>query len=128
MPAITLFFVAISSLMAVALGFNVIAARWKHNVSLGDGGHPVLQQRIRAHGNFVEYMPLALLALSAAELTNNTPAIIWVLGLVLLTGRVCHAVAILRNLLWPRSLGMILTVGVMMVCSVMTLVAILNVW
>ena len=78
----------------VRLTFNVIGLRRSLKVSLGDGGHEVLERAIRAHGNFAEYVPLALILLACLEFNRAPSAAVWPLGLLLLAGRVIHAVGV----------------------------------
>ena len=51
----------------IALAINVIRLRFKHRVSLGAGEVPKLERAIRAHGNFAEYVPFALLLIGLSE-------------------------------------------------------------
>lgn len=51
----------------------------------------VLQRKVRAYGNFTEYVPLALLLILALELMQAAPWLIWLMGGALTFGRVAHA-------------------------------------
>lgn len=51
----------------------------------------LLQRRVRAFGNFVEYVPLALLFMVALELMQSAAGLIWLLGVALTVSRVAHA-------------------------------------
>jgi hypothetical protein len=126
MPEISLIIVALAAVMASALSMNVIFRRTKANVLIGDGGDAELQRRIRAHGNFIEHAPLVLMVLVAAEATGTTPTTIWVLGLMLLAGRVTHVIAMLQNKLWPRPVGMGLTYTATLLAAGHTLWALLG--
>lgn len=103
------------TLMYVGLTFYTIAGRIKYRVSLGDGGSEDLSRRVRAHGNFVEYVPLALILLFIAE--QESAADIWlhVWGVVLVAGRIFHALAInnASPIPYSRQIGMVLTLGVL---------------
>ena len=87
----------IASLLALyffKLTVNVIKLRQSLKVSLGTGGHESLDRAIRAHGNFSEYVPLALILMACLEL-NHAPSVpIWIFGFVLILSRVLHAVGI----------------------------------
>lgn len=122
----TLFFVAIAALLATVLSLNTSFRRGAAGISIGDGGDVELQRRIRAHGNFIEHMPLALAALAAAEATGASPTTITLLGIALIAGRVSHAIGMLRGLLWPRPVGMVLTHTPTIIASAMTLLALLG--
>jgi uncharacterized membrane protein YecN with MAPEG domain len=75
------------------LTLRVVQERHDTKVSLGDGGDPTLQRRIRGHANFAEYVPLALLLLAILELSRFSLYVIHALGLALLLGRVLHGYA-----------------------------------
>jgi uncharacterized protein len=51
----------------------------------------VLQRKVRAYGNFTEYVPLGLLFITTLELMNSSPWILWLTGSGLTIGRVAHA-------------------------------------
>lgn len=51
----------------------------------------VLQRKVRAHGNFSEYVPLGLLFIMALELMNSQTWLIWLLGSCLTLARISHA-------------------------------------
>lgn len=108
---ITAFYASLAALLFVFLSARVIRLRVSEKVALGDGGDETLRRRLRAHGNFAEYAPLALVLMALAE-TQGAPAwILHVLGLLLLTGRSFHAFAVSQNQepLKLRVLGMGLT-------------------
>ena len=52
-------------LIYVPLGIRIALMRKKFRVGIGDGGNPDLARAIRVHGNFMEYVPLALVLLGA---------------------------------------------------------------
>jgi uncharacterized protein len=54
-------------LLAAALTINVILNRVRSGVESGDGGVPSLMQALRAHGNFAEQAPIALILIASAE-------------------------------------------------------------
>jgi uncharacterized protein len=51
----------------------------------------LLQRKVRAHGNFTEYVPLALLLILALELMHSSVWLLWLLGGMLTVGRIAHA-------------------------------------
>ena len=63
----------------------------KYKVGIGDGGNADLACAIRVQGNFVEYVPIALLLIFFVELAGFSAWVVHVLGLTLLVGRVWHA-------------------------------------
>ncbi|RFF32573.1 MAPEG family protein [Wenzhouxiangella sediminis] len=91
---ITMFYTGLLGLMFLALAFRVVRLRRSLQVGLGSGGHEELNRAVRAHANFAEYVPLALLLVAMVE--AGTAAPVWVvhlLGLVLLLGRTIHGFA-----------------------------------
>jgi hypothetical protein len=90
---ITAFYAALLGLGLIWMSWRVIAQRRQMRVSLGDGGDKVLVKRIRAHANFVEYVPLGLILLGLVEWHWKLPWLAHGVGATLLIGRVLHAVA-----------------------------------
>jgi len=92
---------ALCGLMLVALGVRALLLRRKAKIGVGvekDGVESIaLARAIRAHGNFTEYVPIALIVLAMLELRGAAPGLLWVLGGVLLIGRVVHALGISRE-------------------------------
>ncbi len=110
----------------IRLAFGVIKKRRVHQVALGAGEHPDLEAAIRAHGNFAEYVPFALLLLLVGEL-NGAP--IWLLGIsavALVVGRLIHSQAIPAGDLANRVRAMKLTFGALMLGAVANLVALVR--
>jgi uncharacterized membrane protein YecN with MAPEG domain len=120
---ITAIFAGLLTLLYVVLTVRVVGARRGQRVSLGDGGNIDLTRRIRAHANFAEYTPLALLMMALAENLKATPLLLWAIGVLLVIGRLSHAYAISvpMKTFAPRVLGMVLTIGVMIVLALLCL-------
>lgn len=57
----------------------------------------ILQRKVRAYGNFIEYVPLALLFILALELMNSPIWLLWVLGSALTVGRIAHAWGVIKT-------------------------------
>jgi len=51
----------------------------------------ILQRKVRAYGNFTEYVPLGLLFVITLELMHSSPWLLWLIGGALTIGRVAHA-------------------------------------
>ena len=96
MLTITAFYAALLGLVYIALAGNVFGYRRRHHVALGHGDDPVLERRIRAHGNFAEYAPFILLLIGFAEAQGGVPWLIHGLCAALVIGRAIHAVGISR--------------------------------
>ena len=89
-------YAAILTFVYVKLTLNVINLRRQNEVSLGDGGREDLQQAIRSHGNFAEYVPLGLILLGCLEANHIHWTIVLLLGGVFTTGRLFYAKAFLE--------------------------------
>jgi uncharacterized membrane protein YecN with MAPEG domain len=96
-PAVALY-AAILGLLAAALTLNVILNRVRSGVESGDGGVPTLMQAMRAHGNFIEQAPIALILIASAEAAGARPLVVNTLGVALLIARFASAVALNRTI------------------------------
>ena len=96
MLKITAIYAAILTFVYVKLTLNVINLRRQNEVSLGDGGRDDLQQAIRSHGNFAEYVPLGLILLGCLEANHIHWTIVLLLGGLFTVGRLYYAKAFLE--------------------------------
>lgn len=96
MLKITAVYAAILTFIYVKLALNVISIRRQNKISLGDGGRDDLQQAIRSHGNFSEYVPLGLILLGCLEANHIHWTIVLLLGGIFTTGRLYYAKAFLE--------------------------------
>lgn len=60
------------------------------SVSIGDGGNMELLERIRAHGNFIEWVPWVLILMLIAELCDGPDMLVHASGALLVLGRLVH--------------------------------------
>lgn len=113
-------YIAIFSLVFTLLSFRVIRLRQTARVAIGDGGDKALRRAIRVHGNFAEYVPLALILIFAAESLGMSA--VWVHGLciALLIGRLFHAYGVsqVKEPLLFRQLALSINGLVMIIASV----------
>ena len=119
---ITALYTSLLGILWLGLTMYVILGRWKYEVSLGDGKEKELNRRIRAHGNFMETVPFAIILLWFGEMYVLTPHVVHTMGISLVIGRVLHAYGMLfrkRSTNRFRQTGMALT---------MTMMGILSVW
>ena len=119
----TLLFAAIFGILHVFFTLRVGGYRFRSGISLGDGGDKELLNRIRAHGNFTENVPIALLLLLLVDLNGASDNTIMILGSILLVSRILHYVMIVSRRL-PivfRPLSMIGTLGTILACSILLL-------
>jgi len=109
-------------LLAVVLTVNVSRVRGQKKINLGDGGDPEMLAAIRAHANFVEFVPLCLLLIYMASDFYGfwTTA---VLSIVLLVARALHAGGMLGVVPQGRFLGTTGTTLVLAVVAVLLVIA-----
>jgi uncharacterized membrane protein YecN with MAPEG domain len=65
---------------------------------------------MRAHGNFIETVPMSLMAMAAAELSGASGTLLYLGGAALLIGRLSHYFTVFHKGHGPgRVAGMLLT-------------------
>ena len=112
---ITALYAGLLTLWVLTLAALVGRARTVHKVSIGDGGVRELSYLVRAHGNAVESIPLALILLGLAESFDTPGWVVHILGIALVAGRLMHGLCFLKGGqdMMLRGLGMMLTMGMM---------------
>lgn len=109
---VTIVFVAIFALIQIPMTVAVGLRRLQTDVQFMDGGDNILLQRMRAHGNFTETVPIALLAMAAAELAGAPQILLLAGGISLLLGRMLHyATIVTTGFGIGRAIGMLLTLS-----------------
>lgn len=93
-PRISLLIAALHVLLYLALSLRVALHRKTRRIGIGTGGDAVLARKVRVHGNFGEYVPLALLMLALLELAAVATPLLWGFGIALLLARVLHAIGL----------------------------------
>ncbi len=117
---VTILYAGILGLIYIALSVYTIAGRFKYNQNIGDGGHESMAKRVRVHGNFIEYVPLALILMMLAEFEGASEDMLHGLGGALVFARLIHPIGLMRKK-GPslcRSGGMIITFGVIITASI----------
>lgn len=74
----------------LTLWMRITAARSTIGCSIGDAGDMKLLQKIRQHGNFIEWVPLTLLLMILAEAQGTDALWLHAAGALLLIGRLAH--------------------------------------
>lgn len=104
-------YAGINLLLLPILMLRVGGQRMKTKTSLGNGDSPDLLARIRAHANFTETTPFALIGLLIMSMFTGTPA--WLLHAVgggFTAGRILHA----HGMAQENALGTGRTVGALL--------------
>jgi uncharacterized protein len=119
---VTPIYAGLLSLLFFVLGMRVVKLRG-HGASLGDGGNPLLLRRIRAHGNFSEYVPFILLMIGILELSHFSVDVLHALGISLLVARLLHgyALSFSEQFKFGRFWGTALTFILLLVCGLLCL-------
>ena len=118
LPIITLGVTALFVLLNLPMSVAVGVRRSKTGILLLHGEDDRLLRLIRAHGNFTEYVPLALLALAGAEILGSPTWLVALCGGLLLLGRVTHYLALQTAADSPgRPVGALMTNAAMLVLA-----------
>ena len=119
MEFFTPLYAALIGLVFTMLSVRTLRLRRRLGVAIGLGEEPILLKAVRAHGNFAEYVPIALLLMMFTELRTDGTLLIHVLGALLLVGRLTHAYGIsqLKENYRFRVAGMAMTFTVIIACS-----------
>jgi uncharacterized protein len=128
LPLVTLFTTALMALLASWLAVRVIVKRVQLKVESGDGGQPEMSQAIRAHANFAELVPMALLALAACEIVGTKQLGVIALAAGLLAARLLSALGLSQSLgpSLPRQAGASLTLLITVAAALITLFALVS--
>lgn len=91
-PVITSLYAGAFAVLYIVLAYRVTVFRHREKTSLGPGeANSPLTRSIRVHGNFMEYVPFALLLIALVELGGAPAAAVHALAATLLLARVLHA-------------------------------------
>lgn len=85
----TLYAIALIPIWLV-LWIRVTSIRSAIGCSIGDAGDMTLLQKIRQHGNFIEWVPLVLLLMILAEAQGTDALWLHAAGALLVIGRLAH--------------------------------------
>jgi uncharacterized protein len=96
-PIIVPVYAGVLALIYIVLAVRVIRARRSARIAIGTGGNAKLARAIRVHGNFGEYVPLALLLLAFMEMQGRPAWWINVLCLGLIAARLVHAYGVAQE-------------------------------
>jgi uncharacterized protein len=91
---ITPLYAGVLTILFLILSVRTIRLRRTARVAVGVGSDMPLQRAVRAHGNFAEYSPLALILLGLLEVNEASPLLLHACGVLFVLGRVLHAYGI----------------------------------
>jgi uncharacterized membrane protein YecN with MAPEG domain len=127
MPSITANYLAILALIYAALALQVIRLRRSSKAPFNDGGNASLRSAIRAHGNFMEYVPIIALMVALLEMSGASALRVHVLMGLLVLSRLLHPLGMyatpgsLRFLIC-RGGGIALSIG-LLITSALTILS-----
>jgi uncharacterized protein len=108
------------ALLGVLLSLQISLRRMQVGSDASDGGgDTILQRRIRAHRNFSEYAPLALICTGLVEYSGASTALVWAIAGAFALGRVVHAIVMLYvSSPKPRGIPMLIQHGAFLTAAV----------
>lgn len=117
--AITPLYAGLIGVLFIILSLRVSTRRMSAKVTSGDGDDKALFKRIRVQANCAEYAAIGLLLLAMVEVQGAPGWGVHLLGLMLLVGRVMHAVGYGRTpqIVPLRRIGMMLTYLMLLLVS-----------
>ena len=127
----TSFYVGLLGLILIFLSVKIIQNRRFAKISLGDDGNSLLQSKIRAHGNFIEYAPIFLIMLISVEIGGLNKYFIHLFGIIFTIGRVSHAYGMMiseirsKDFLF-RQIGMFCTFFCLGILALILLIQFIN--
>jgi uncharacterized membrane protein YecN with MAPEG domain len=89
-PSVTGFYLGLLALIYAALALKVARLRRGNRVLFGDGENVRLRSAIRAHANFIEYVPIIALLVAMLEMSGGSVIWVHVLMGALLGARLLH--------------------------------------
>jgi uncharacterized protein len=118
-PTVVPVYAAACAFVYLVLSVRVIRARRGAKVAIGTRGDVRLERKIRAHANFAEYVPFALLLVTFIEMQNGPAWLVHLLCLALIAGRIIHAYGVSqeRENIRFRIVGMATTLMVISVTA-----------
>ena len=123
--SVTPLYAILLTLLYMVLTTRVIMERRGNRFAYGNNDSKRVEAKIRAHANWAEYVPIALLLMLMAELQGIPALWLHVTGLILLIGRLAHGYGMSyrpRDFRF-RTYGMLLTVTAIPLALLLNIVA-----
>lgn len=87
---ISLVTIAAAAVINLWLSWRCGQARMKEKILHGDGGNILLSRNMRAHANFIEYAPIALLLVLVLDLAGQDGWLLAGTAILFLLARIAH--------------------------------------
>jgi uncharacterized membrane protein YecN with MAPEG domain len=125
-PSITALYLAVLALLYTVLAIQVARLRQNNRASFGDNDSVQLRSAIRAHANFIEYVPIITLMVAMLEMAGASALRVHILMGALLVSRLFHPLGMYAK---PNTLqfrigrvgGITITLALLVACAVMIL-------
>ena len=122
---ITALYAGMLGIIAVVLGANVGRKRVSTEVSILHGDDMDLALAIRKHGNFAEWVPLALILIAALELNGVGAVPLHVMGVSLVVFRISHPLGLRAETPQPAGRAIARAIGFL---GTTLLVSVASIW
>ena len=130
LPSITAIYLALLVLLYSVLAVQVGRLRQRDRALFGDNGSQQLRSAIRAHANFIEYVPIITLMVAMLEMSGLSAAWVHLFMAALLASRLLHPLGMYAA---PNTLhfrigrvgGITITVVLVLACSLTILARVL---
>ena len=119
----TSLYAGVLGILMILLAMRVSGARVKYKSSIGLDSSPELFEAIRRHGNFIEWVPFALVLMALCE-SNGLPKIyLHAAGISLVVARVLHPFGLKHDVMpHPfRAIGSGVTMLVVFILAVVSI-------
>lgn len=119
-------YVAVFIVLQLIFTLRVGLVRRRERISLGHGNNALLEQRIRAHANFTEVVPITLLALVLLEANGTSINLLHMFGVSFSVFRIMHYIAVANaTAIAYRFYGMIGTLATMAAAAIALVVSVI---
>lgn len=116
---ITPTYIAVLGLLFIPLTARVAIYRIKTKISIGIGGDPEMELRMRGQANFIETVPITLFLLISMELLGASDTWLHTLGLTLVLARISHYIGLTKlGPMFFRVIGIAGTLGTILASSI----------
>lgn len=94
---ITLTIAAALAITNIWLAMRIVRLRVRDRTLIGTGGDALLETRMRAQANLVEYAPFFLILLALLELAGASTTLLWIAGIAFVLARLAHPLGMDRG-------------------------------
>ena len=91
---VTAIYAIVLTLIGSYLAFRAGSMRGRTGISVFYADNPQLMVEMRRHGNFSEFVPLALVLMAIVELNGGSAGLLHGVGILLVVSRICHPIGL----------------------------------